>query len=162
MELPRRPVSPLGPAPAKAATASPARRTTARQSRHRSPIRSAAPSSRKHQSHRITPAMTKASASRNTENLRGVEAVVSVDRISNSEGAEGSDISTVALRLVGSGADDTPPSAPRNSKLCQLWVLAGSKCDLTGRAAFDAKGRSRRGLHLLTCACGWREARSIG
>jgi hypothetical protein len=67
-----------------------------------------------------TPAMTKASASRNTENLRGVETVVSVDRFSNSEGAEGSDILTVALRLVGSRADDTPPSAPRNSKLCQL------------------------------------------
>src|SRR6516164_136999 len=69
-----------------------------------------------------TPAMTKASASRNTENLRGVEAVVSVDRFPNSEGAEGSDILTVALWLVGSGADDTPPSAPRNSKLCQLWI----------------------------------------
>jgi hypothetical protein len=67
-----------------------------------------------------TPAMTTASASRHTENFRGVEAVVSVDRFSNSEGAEGSDIFTVALRLVGSGADDTPPSAPRNSKLCQL------------------------------------------
>ena len=52
--------------------------------------------------------MTKASASRNTENLRGVEAVVSVDRF-RSEGAEGSDILTVALRLGGSGADDTPP-----------------------------------------------------
>jgi hypothetical protein len=81
--------------------------------------------------------MTKASASRNTENLRGVEAVVSVDRFSKSEGAEGSDFLTVALRLVGSGADDTPPSAPRNSKLCQLWVLA-EKSDLTGRAAFGA------------------------
>jgi hypothetical protein len=69
-----------------------------------------------------TAAMTKASESRNTENLRGVEAAVSVDRFSNSEGAEGSDISTVALWLVGSRADDTPPSAPRNSKLCQLWV----------------------------------------
>jgi len=69
-----------------------------------------------------TPAVMKASASRNTENLRGVEAGVSVDRFANSEGAEGSDILTVALRLVGSVADDTPPSALRNSKLCQLWV----------------------------------------
>src|SRR5262249_40107665 len=50
-----------------------------------------------------TPATTKASASRNAENLRGVEAVVFVDRFSNSEGAEGSDILTVALRLVGPG-----------------------------------------------------------
>jgi hypothetical protein len=40
--------------------------------------------------------------------LRGVETVVSVDRF-RSEGAEGSDILTVALRLGGSGADDTPP-----------------------------------------------------
>ena len=47
MELPRRPVSPLGQALAKAAVASPARRTTVRQSRHRSPIRSVAPSSLK-------------------------------------------------------------------------------------------------------------------
>jgi hypothetical protein len=31
---------------------------------------------------------------------------------------------TVALRLVGSGADDTPPSAPPNSKLFQLWVTS--------------------------------------
>ena len=69
-----------------------------------------------------TPAMPKASASRNTENLRGVETVVSVDRFSNSERTEGSDILTIALRLVGSGADDTPPSAPRNPKLCQLAV----------------------------------------
>jgi hypothetical protein len=69
------------------------------------------------------PAMTKASASRNIENLRGIEAVVSVDRVSSSEGAEGPDILTAALRLVGSGADDTPPSAPRNSKLCQVWVI---------------------------------------
>jgi hypothetical protein len=61
-----------------------------------------------------TPAMMKADASRNTENLSGIEAVVSVDRFSSSEGAEGSDILTVALRLVGSGVDDTPPSAPRN------------------------------------------------
>jgi hypothetical protein len=66
--------------------------------------------------------MTKATASRNTENLRGVEAVVSVDRLSSSEGAEGSEISTVTLRLIGSAAEDTPPSAPRNSKLRQLWV----------------------------------------
>jgi hypothetical protein len=56
--------------------------------------------------------------------LRGVEAVVSVDRFSNSEGAEGSDILAVALRLVGSGADDTPPSGQRNAKLCQLWVTS--------------------------------------
>jgi hypothetical protein len=52
------------------------------------------------------PAMTKASAS-NTENLRGIEAVVSVDRVSSSEGAEGPDILTAALWLVGSGADTT-------------------------------------------------------
>ena len=52
------------------------------------------------------PAMTKASAS-NTENLRGIEAVVSVDRVSSSEGAEGPDILTTALWLVGSGADTT-------------------------------------------------------
>jgi hypothetical protein len=64
--------------------------------------------------------MMNASASRNTENLRGVEAVVSVDRFSNSEGAEGSDILTVALWLVGSVTDDTLRSAPRNSKLRQI------------------------------------------
>src|SRR6476646_10734984 len=64
-----------------------------------------------------TPAMTKASASRNTENLRAVEAVISVERFSNSEGAEGSDILTVALRLVAAGAHDTPASAPRSLKL---------------------------------------------
>src|SRR4029453_13888589 len=49
MDPPRRPVSPLGPARAKAAIASPARQTTARQSRHRPPIRSAAPSWQKNQ-----------------------------------------------------------------------------------------------------------------
>jgi len=65
------------------------------------------------------PAMTKASASRIAENLRGAEAAVSIDRFSNPEGAEGSDILTVALRLVGSGTDDTPPSAPRNAKPCR-------------------------------------------
>ncbi len=48
------------------------------------------------------PATPNASASRTTENLRGAEAVVPVDRFSNSGGAEGSDILTVALRLVGS------------------------------------------------------------
>jgi hypothetical protein len=53
--------------------------------------------------------------------LRGVETVASVDRFSKSEGAEGSDILTVALRLVGSRVDDTPPSAPRKN---QLWVAS--------------------------------------
>jgi hypothetical protein len=75
------------------------------------------------------PAMTKASASRNTENLRGIEAVVSVDRVSSSEGAKGPEILTAALGLLGSGADDTPPSAPRNSKLCQLWVKSVALCN---------------------------------
>jgi hypothetical protein len=72
------------------------------------------------------PAMTKAVASRNTENLSGLEAVVSVDRFSNSEEAEGSDILTVALRLVGSGADDTPSSTLRSSKPRQLRGTHGS------------------------------------
>ena len=63
-----------------------------------------------------------------SENLSGVEAVVSVDRFPSFEGAEGSDILTVALRLLGSGADDTPPSAPRNSKLFQLWVIRVGRC----------------------------------
>jgi hypothetical protein len=58
-----------------------------------------------------TVATAKAIASRNTENLRGVDAVVSVDRFFNFVGAEGSGILTVALRLVGAGTDDTPPSA---------------------------------------------------
>jgi hypothetical protein len=79
-----------------------------------------------------TPAMTKAIASRNTENLRGVEAIVSVDRFSNSEGAEGSDILTVAPWLVGSGADDTPSSAPRNSKPRQLRGTRGSTGPFAG------------------------------
>jgi hypothetical protein len=44
--------------------------------------------------------------------LSGVETLVSVGRFSNSEGAEGSDISTAGLWLVGQGADGTPSSAP--------------------------------------------------
>jgi hypothetical protein len=75
------------------------------------------------------PSNDEGESNRNTENLRGVEAVVSIDRFSSSEGAEGSDILTVTLRLVGSGADDTPPSAPRNSKLCQLWVKSVALCN---------------------------------
>ena len=74
-----------------------------------------------------TPATMKASASRNTENLRSVEAV-SVDGFSKSEGAEGSDILTVTLRLVGSGADTTfgtaeleCQSARRNSR--HFWPV---------------------------------------
>src|SRR5215471_322074 len=57
------------------------RPTTARQSRHRPPIRIGGAKLAK-------APMT----SDHTENLRGVEAVVLVGRFSNSEGAEGSDI----------------------------------------------------------------------
>jgi hypothetical protein len=49
MEPPQRRVSPLESAPAKAAIASRARRTKVPQSRHRPSVRSAGPSSRKHQ-----------------------------------------------------------------------------------------------------------------
>src|SRR6516165_7869265 len=113
MEVPRRPVSPLGLAPAKAAICQPSttNKSAAVTTSTAHPIGGAklvkAPMTSD------TPAMTKASASRNNENLRGVEAVASVDRFFNSEGAEGSDILTVALRLAGSGADDRPPSATR-------------------------------------------------